>query len=50
MGASAVSCTAGELTFLNCQYELSHLAERSGTLVQGAPAWLRKLFRLGCAV
>jgi hypothetical protein len=46
--ASAVGCTAGELTLLNCQYELSHLAERSGTLVQGAPVWLRKLLRLGC--
>ena len=46
--ASAVGCTAGELTLLSCQYELSHFAERSETLKQGAPAWLRKLLRLGC--
>jgi hypothetical protein len=46
--ASAVGCSTPELTLLNCQYELSHLAERSGTLIQESPVWLRKLLRLGC--
>jgi len=46
--SKAVGCSPGELTLLNCQYELSHLAERSGAMAQGAPDWLRKLLRLGC--
>jgi hypothetical protein len=46
--AKAVDVTPAALTFLNCQYELSHALERSGALVEGAPAWLRGLVGLGC--
>jgi len=46
--AEALGCSAGELTLLNCQYELSHLAERSVAMINGTPVWLRKLLRLGC--
>lgn len=33
------------LTVLNCQYELSHLGERTH---RGLPSWMRRLLRLGC--
>lgn len=46
--AEAIGCSTAEMTLLNCQYELSHLAEKTGAMREGVPSWLRKLLRLGC--
>jgi hypothetical protein len=46
--AEAVGVTPAEVTFLNCQYELSHLSARSDAVRQGTPEWLSRLLRLGC--
>jgi hypothetical protein len=46
--ADAVGVSPAEVTFLNCQYEMSHFSERGATLRQRLPAWLQKLVPFGC--